>query len=257
MDLFVYDLARAILTRLTFDSLSDRPLWTPDGSHILFGSDSSGPGLWSVRSDGSEQPQQLLKSQNRVVPWSISPDGRRLAYWESNPGTGYDISILPLDLSDPAHIKAGSPEPFLRTPANEAFPTFSPDGRWIAYYSNESGIGEIYVRSSSGTGGKWQISNGGSLNPIWNPQGGQLFFEGMDNRIMVVDYTSSGSSFSNGTPRRWSDRQIYAPGKLNLAISPDGKRFAVFEEPETAKAPPHIVFLLNFVDELKRRIPAR
>ena len=120
---------------------------------------------------------------------------------------------LPLDTSDPDHPKPGKPEPFLGTPSDENVPMFSPDGRWIAYRSNESGTDEIYVRPfPAGRGGKWQISTGGGLYPIWSNNGRELFYETPDYRIMVVDYTVSGDSFVPGKPRLWSDKQIFYPG---------------------------------------------
>src|SRR5450759_187348 len=131
---------------------------------------------------------------------------------------------LPLDLTDPDHPKPGKPEPFLRTPADEFVPAFSPNGRWIAYLSNESGRFEIYVRPFPGRGrGKWQISTGGGLYAIWSNNGRELFYESLDNRIMVLDYTGNGDSFVPGKPRLWSDKQIYYAGVTNLALAPDGK----------------------------------
>ena len=138
---------------------------------------------------------------------------------------------------------------------------FSPDGRWIAYRSNESGTNEIYVRPfPGGRGGKWQISTGGGLYGIWSNNGRELFYETADNRIMVVDYTVNGDSFVSGKPRLWSEKQIFYPGNSNLTLAPDGKRFAVFPMPEAAgpeKGSVHVTFLLNFLDELRRREPAR
>jgi hypothetical protein len=137
---------------------------------------------------------------------------------------------------------------------------FSPDGRWIAYRSNESGTNEIYVRPfPAGRGGKWQISNGGGLYGIWSNNGRELFYEMADNLIMVVDYTVNGDSFLPGKPRLWSEKRIFYVGSANLALHPDGKRFAVFPMPEAAgpeKGTVRVTFLQNFFDELKRRIPA-
>jgi serine/threonine-protein kinase len=138
-------------------------------------------------------------------------------------------------------------------------PVFSRDGRWVAYASNESGTYEIYVRPFAGPGGKWQISTGGSLYAFWSQDGRELFYETLDNHIMVVDYTTKGDSFMPGRPRLWSEEQIYDTGTINAALAPDGKRFAVFPRPETAeegKGSLHVTFLLNFFDELRRRIPA-
>ena len=258
-DIYVYELARETMTRLTFGGHSQLPVWTPDGKHIAFRS-SSDSGIAWIRSDGSGEPQQILPAQSSATPYSFSPDGRRLAGHEANPETGYDIWTATLDTSDPDHPKAGKPEAFLATRADEIAPMFSPDGRWIAYRSNETGTNEVYVRPfAGGRGGKWQISTGGGLYGIWSNNGRELFYETIDNRIMVVDYSAAGDSFVPGKPRLWSEKQVFYTGSFNLALAPDGKRFAVFPIPEPSapgKGPLHVTFLLNFFDELRRRIPA-
>jgi hypothetical protein len=258
-DSYVYELGRETMTRLTFGGHSEVPVWTTDGKHLAFRSIGSDSGIGWIRSDGSGEPQQILASPSNTIPWSFSPDGRCLAYHETSSGNGLDISILPLDTSDPDHPKAGKPKPFLATPSDEVAPMFSPDGRWIAYRSNESGINEIYVRPfPGGPGGKWQISTGGGLYGIWSNNGRELFYETGDNRIMVLDYTVNADSFLPGKPRLWSEKQIFFAGNLNLALAPDGKRFAVFPMPEAAvpeKGSVHVTFLQNFVDELRRKLP--
>ena len=149
----------------------------------------------------------------------------------------------------------------MRTPKDELLPTFSPDGRWIAYRSNESGSNEIYVRPfPDASRGKWQVSTGGGLYAFWSNNGRELFYETADNRIMVADYSVDGGTFVlKGKPRPWSDRQLFYPGTSNLDLAPNGKRFAVLALPETPpgeKGTVHVTMLLNFFDELKRRIPA-
>jgi len=257
-DIYVYELGRETMTRLTVGGHSQLPVWTPDGKHIAFRS-SSDSGIWWIRSDGSGEPRQILAALNSATPYSFSPDGR-LAGHASNPETGYDIWTATLDTSDPDHPKAGKPEPFLATRANEMVPVFSPDGRWIAYRSNETGTNEVYVRPFPAVrGGKWQISTAGGLYGFWSNNGRELFYETADNRIMVVDYTVNGDSFVPGKPRVWSETQGFYAGSANLALAPDGKRFAVFPMPEAAppgKDSVHVTFLLNFFDELRRRIPA-
>jgi serine/threonine-protein kinase len=180
-----------------------------------------------------------------------------LAYTDTNPDSAQDLWTLPLDTSDPEHPKAGKPEVFLRTPFEENQPMFSPDGRWIAYRSNESGSYEIYVRPFPPGGGKWLVSTGGGLYEIWSNNGRELFYQSFDNHIMAVEYAVKGDSFIPGKPRIWSDRKIYSGGVTNWALAPDGKRFAVFLPPEVAGAEPnplHVTFLLNFFDELRRRM---
>jgi hypothetical protein len=124
---------------------------------------------------------------------------------------------------------------------------------------NESGNNEIYVRPfPAAGGGRWQISSGGGFYPFWSNNRREFFYEAADNRIMAVDYTVNGDSFAPGKPRLWSDRQLFYAGNTNLDLARDGKRFAVLALPETApgeKGSVHITMLLNFFDELKRRIP--
>ena len=255
-DIYIYDTDRDTSSRLTFTGYNSVPVWAPDGRHII--QQTTGGFSWA-RSDGAVAPQLVVEGPNPVIPWSISPDGRRLAYFENSPETGFDIWTLPLDVTDPDHPKPGAPAPSLRTPADETVPRFSPDGRWIAYRSNESGSNEIYVRPfPADSGGKWQISSGGGLFAFWSSNGRELFYETADNRIMVVDYAVDGGSFVPGKPRVWSDKQLFYTGTSNLDLAPDGKRFAVFALPETApeaNGSVRVTMLFNFFDELKRRIP--
>jgi serine/threonine-protein kinase len=262
-DIAIYDSQRDSFSKLTVTAKgNNEPIWAPDGKHLVFASGwGEGSGLNWIRADGVGEPHRLLESKTGITPFSFSPDGRHLAYFELGSGTGFDIWILPLDLSDPDDPKAGTPEPFLRTPFTEFHPVFSHDGRWLAYTSNESGAREVYVRRFSadggGSGGKWQISSGGGYIPMWSRNGRELFYETLDNRIMVADYTVSGDSFIAGKPRSWSNMQLLAPGRTHADLAPDGKRFVVFPMPATAgdeKGSPY-TFLLNFFDEVRRRIP--
>jgi Tol biopolymer transport system component/predicted Ser/Thr protein kinase len=257
-DIYVYDLERETTTRLTNGADAQSYSWTPDGKHIVFGS-SSGRVSW-IRSDGSGEAQQLLEGETDLAPWSFSPDGRWLACFGNAPETGSDIWIVPWDSTDPDHPKMGIPEPFLRTSADEVVPRFSPNGRWIAYRSNESGTNEIYVRPFAGeAGGKWQISAGGGLYALWSRNGRELFFETADRRIMALDYSVHGGVFAPGKPRPWSDRPNFYPGLSNLDLAPDGKAFAVLAASEAEgeeKRSVHFTMLENFFDELKRRVPA-
>jgi Tol biopolymer transport system component len=259
--IFVYNWQRDTMSRLTFDSQQGMlPTWSPDGKHIVFKFISAGGfSLGWMRADGAGETQRLLDSKNSVVPYSFFPDGRRLAYSELDPLSGHDLWTLALDVSDPDHPKPGKPELFLRTPSNELFPAVSPDGRWIAYESNESSRFEVYVRPFPGPGGKWQISNSGGTQPIWSRNSRELFFQNQDHRIMVTDYETKSDSFVAGRPRLWSDQQLQDPsGDRNYDLAPDGKRFAIFPNlnaPAEEKGSVHVTFLLNFFDELRRRTP--
>ena len=212
---------RDTTTRLTFTGSASNAVWTADGRHLVFRTTSGASGFSWIRSDGAGEPQLLLESPENVVPWDYSPDGKRLAYFQINPETGFDLWTLPVDTSDPEHPKPGQPEPFLRTAADELLPRFSPDGRWIAYRSTQSGTPEIYVRPfPAGSGGKWLISTNGGLYAIWSRDGRELFYETADNRIMVVDYTVKGDTFIPGKPRLWSENQIFYTGTSKLDLAP-------------------------------------
>ena len=233
----------------------------PNSKHIVFAVDANDYSLYWIRSDVTGDPQRILENPNFVRPWSFSPDGRRLAYIGRGPETGFDLWVLPLDITDAGHPKPGKPEPFLRTLAYEMVPQFSPDGRWIAYRSNESGSFEIYVRPyPAGSGVRWwRISNGGGLYAFWANNGRELFYETADNRIMAMDYTVDGASFLAGKPRLWSDKQLFYTGTSTVDLAPDGKRFAVLRQPQAPaggeKGTVHVIVLLNFFDEVRRRIP--
>jgi hypothetical protein len=206
----------------------------------------------------------LLESKAVLGPYSFSPDGKRLAFAQRGEGTEWGLWTLPLDLSDPDHPKPGKPENFLRTRVTAYWPAFSPDGRWIAYASNESRRSEVYVRAfSSGAArgsGKWQISVEGGARPIWSRTSHELFYQGLDNRIMVVTYNASADSFDADKPRLWSNAPILDPGpgvQWSMDLAPDGKRFAVFPKQDAGetKGSVHITVLLNFFDELRRKAP--
>jgi serine/threonine-protein kinase len=264
-DIQVYDWQRDTMTRLTFTQTNLSPVWTPDGKHIVFVSGAKS--IRWIRADGAGEAQLLLESKDELRPYSFSPDGKRLAFAESGMDTELDLWTLPLDMSDPEHPKPGKPELFLRTPFAEREPVFSPDGRWIAYVSNEPGSNDVYVRPFPGGApsgsGKWQISTGGGRYPMWSRDGRELFYETPDNRIMAATYTAKGDSFAADKPRLWSNTQImdlFSTGIWNLDLFPDGKRFAVIPRPDATaeqKGSVHVTVLLNFFDELRRRVPVR
>jgi len=175
---------------------------------------------------------------------------------EQSPETGYDIWTVAVE-SDAAGLRAGKPEPYLQTPFDERQPSFSPDGRWMAYTSNESGGYQVYVRAFPDKGGKWQISNSGGMYPVWSRNGRELYFRTEDNQIMVAAYTVKGDSFVADKPRVWSGKRIASLGfTANYDIAPDGKRIVALMPAEAAegqKAQSHVIFLGNFFDEVRRR----
>jgi serine/threonine protein kinase len=250
----VYDRARDILTPLSFEShVASAPLWTADGRMILFRSDE---GMSWIRSDGAGAAQPLTRSKYVQYPWSIHPSGKRLAYFEQGPPSGFQLWTLPLDTSDGEFKTAGPPEPFVVTPRVTFHPAFSPDGRWIAYDSNESGQFEVHVRPfPPGAGGNWIVSVGGGSMPAWSPSGRELFYKTFDQRVMVVSYTTTADSFAAGKPRAWSVRALADTGTYpNYDVAPDGKRLAVLMPIEPPRDRPRVTFISDFFAEIEQRL---
>jgi serine/threonine-protein kinase len=249
---WLYDLSRETLTRLTFEGNTNAyPVWTPDGKRIAFYSNKEGlTNIFWQLADGSGGLERLGTSQSPQVPRSWSPDGQLLAFHENSLTTKKDIWVL--RLSD---RKA---EPFLRTPFNEGGPVFSPDGHWLSYISDESGRPEIYVQPYPGPGGKWQISTEGGNEPSWNRNGRDLFYRS-GNKMMAVEVTTQ-PTFSAGKPKVLFEGQYLAvqAGLTGTAydVSPDGQRFLMVKETEPSTSVTQINVVLNWFEDLKRRVPA-
>ena len=262
-DIWVKDLDRDTPSRLSFVPGGNVfPVWTPDGKNIVFRSNNrAAPGLYGVRSDGSSEAKRLTEGKPPEFPYSFSPDGKRLAIFQDGNGDSPDIFTMPVE-GDPGPgtlgVRLGKAELFLGTPFMEVYPAFSPDGRWLAYASDESGNSEVYVRPFPGPGGRWQVSTGGGRFPLWSRDGRELLFETLDQHVMAVSYTAKGGSFAAGKPRVWTETRLRNAGLLpNYDLAPDGKRLAamVAGDASSDKPPTHLTFLLNFFDELRRKAP--
>jgi Tol biopolymer transport system component len=252
--IWLYDLFRDTLTRLTFEGpVNQDPAWAPDGKRIAFRSNKQGgtAKLFWQMADGSGGLEQLSTGEYQHVSMSWSPDGQLLAFMENHPTGVRDIWVL--RLSD---RKA---EPFLRTSFNEGASQFSPDGRWMAYVSNESGRPEVYVQPYPGPGGKWQVSTDGGLEPAWNRNGRELFYR-IGDRMMAVE-TTTQSGFSVGKPRvLFEGRYVTTGFPLNgtaYDVAPDGQRFLMVKEIERTQSTAQINVVLNWHEELKRRVPVQ
>ena len=247
---WLYDLATETLNRFSFGgNFNGYALWTPDGKHITFQSSKEGPVniFWQL-ADSTDGLERLTTSEYTNTPTSWSRDGQLLAFNEINPTTRYDIWVLRL-----TDRKA---QPILQTPFNESAARFSPDGRWLAYTSDESGHYEIYVQPYPGPGGKWQVSTEGGTEPVWNPNGRELFYRTGD-KMMAVDI-STQPSFAAAKPRvLFAGPYMATPGTLpNYDVSLDGQRFLMLKRSEAGEAAPtQIVVVLNWFEELKRRVP--
>jgi serine/threonine-protein kinase len=249
-EVWLYNLSRETLTRLTFQGrTSYNPAWTRDGKRIAFNI-ASGPeaGIYWLLADGSGGLERL--GEFGGIPNSWSTDGQLLAIDRGNSSTGRDIWVL--------RMGDRKEEPFLRTPFNVGAPLFSPDGRWLAYVSNESGRYETYVQPYPRPGGKWQISTEGGTEPVWNPNGRELFYRSGD-KMMAVEI-STQPRFSAGKPKvLFAGRYQPSPSPVpaaNYDVSPDGQRFLMLKPSESAE-PTQINVVLNWFEELKRRVPTK
>jgi serine/threonine-protein kinase len=252
----VYDSDRDTMTRLSSNpeqAVNFRPVWTPDGRYVLFC--SMGSGVFWTRADGAGRSQLLFGGKPLQWPTSVAPDARTLAF---NQVDGLP-QLWSMDLSvESGGVKAGAATQFLGDKYEALEPVFSPDGRWLAYQSNESGRFEVYVRpfapAASGRQYRLQISNNGGLQPVWMPGGRELLYY-LNGQVMAVEYAVRGDELVAGKPRVWvSD----VTGSGGFDVSPDGKRIAILLPASQDGRPAQdrtVVLLQNFLDELRRRAP--
>jgi Tol biopolymer transport system component len=249
-DIWFIELARGTLTRFTFDPAPDlSPLWSPDGGRILFTSERDGtPNLYQKAASGAGAEEVLVKSDYRKIPNDWSADGNFILYQELNPKTVFDLWVFPLAGEQRAF-------PFLQTQFDERQGRFSPDGKWIAYASNESGTWQVYVQSFPASGGKWQVSTAGGSQPQWRKDGREIFYLSADRKLMAVEVKANGSTFEVGEPRMLFELRIQSvglPGPRNFfAAAGDGQRFLVNSLSGDQTARPTTV-VLNWTADLKR-----
>jgi len=262
-DIWVYEWARDRLTQLTFDKSNERfPVWTPDGLRIAFASDRAKPGIrnmYWMNADGSGDVIRLTDSPEDQIPSSWHRSGKLLAFQTLRLATGWDLTILPME-DDPAHgWTPGEPSVFLGTAASENSPMFSPDGRWIAYTSNESGTQDVWVRPFPTGGGVWRIAASRGLYSQWSATTPELLMApAAQGKIMTAPYTVVGDSFRADTPQVWSPTNIRSdPNTTNgFDLHPDGKRVATVAAPEQVDSnQDKVVFIFNFFDYLRRIAP--
>ena len=262
-DIWVYEWERDILTRLTFgggDKREDNtnPIWTADGQRITYSSDekSGASDLYWTRADGGGDTRRLTETRNKKSPSSWTPDGKVLTFNQLKSGTTWNTMTMTTEGNEKLGWKLGEPKLFLDSASTEDMSVFSPDGRWLAYQSNESGEFQVYVQPFPGPGGRWQVSTDGGRFPKWSRNRRELFYLTQDNKIEVATYTASNDSFRSDKPRLWSPGQFT---ERNFDLHPDGKRFAVLKASANNQSPPidKVIFILNFFEELRRKVAAQ
>jgi serine/threonine protein kinase len=253
LDVWLMDVSRGVQRRFTFDAGAEQlPVFTPDGRYVIFSSDRknifdlyikpvSGPGAEAV----------LLETAENKFPMSVSRDGRFLLYRNTEPNVNWDLWALPL-------APPGTPIPITRTPFQEMIGEFSPDGRWVAYQSNESGRIEVYVQSFPESTVRAQISARGGSQPRWRRDGREVFYLGLDGRLMAVPVTvDAQGQFLSDSPvplflTRTAGGPVPSPQKHQYAVSADGRRFLLNRMSEDSD-PPHITLVLNWTGGLRAR----
>ena len=245
-DVWIRDLARGVASRFTLGASDNyRPVWSPDGGSIVFVSDRGGtPDLYEKSTRGQAAEKLLLHGEEAKWPSSWTRDGRYIGYTIQNPKTNLDIWALPT-------FGDRKPIPVVVGAFSERNPMFSPDGRYVAYVSNESGRDEIYIQTFPDAAGRWQVSNAGGGDPSWRGDGKELFYRSPDQKLMAVEIRSS-AEFQAGIPKAlFSAFVVSGTTRNRYASSPDGQRF-VFVAPlgRDALGPTNVV--VNWVGTLGR-----
>ena len=273
-DLWVYDLARATSTQLTFDLAADTsPIWTPDGGRVVFQSDRGGrPALLSTAADGTGTAEVVASFDESVTsarPYSWLPDGTTLAVETTSPGTGTDIGLVTIG-------GAGDWKHLIQTKANERQPAISPDGQWIAYVSDETGHPAVMVKRFPDLSGMWHVSTAevvpassplrafttrGGYEPVWGHDGRELFYRQTLVTLAVPVDTQRG--FTHGTPKALIEGLYAEWGRVgfgpNYDLARDGQRFLMIKEDTGADktSANEIILVENWFDELKRLVPTK
>ena len=251
-DIWVLEPARGTFTRLTFNpSHNMSPTWSRDGTQIIFASDRDG-GVFNIyrkSSDGTGPDELIVKSNVSKFPGDVAPDGQSLTFGQIT--NGVDVWVVPLSGDR-------TPHPFLNSEFIEGLARFSPDGRWMAYISNESGRYEVYVQGYPGHTGKWQVSTQGGNYPRWSRSGRELFYLTPDGVLMAVDVRTDQRAFSASTPRAlFSTHALvedHSAGQLNYPydVTADAMRFVINERVTPADKSAPLTIVLNWMTTLKK-----
>ena len=260
MELRVVDVRNRAVVRSSLGVAYSSPVWSPDGRFLVSPRPSGGIDWLPV--GRADPPRPLQTSTALQIPWSFAAAGGRLAYYERGlrPGAPvtFDLWTVPVR-RDGAALAAGTPEPFLVSDAFEVYPSFSPDGRWIAYASLASGAYEIYVRTFPDTGREWRISTDGGVAAGWSRDGRRIYYVSSDRRVMVADW-HDGVQERVGPPRPWSDHRLADTGvSPSFDVGPDGAIVALMPSTSPGPSPDgrHVTFVVNALAEVGRLASGR
>jgi eukaryotic-like serine/threonine-protein kinase len=248
VDIWTYDVGTGTPTRLTSAGDNDRPEWTPDGQRVLFLSspDAANYSVWRQPADGGAAPEQLYQGTKSIREVMLLQDGRTLVFREDTPDNQRDIRMVSLGTS-------GESTPVVATVADELMPRVSPDGKWLAYQSNESGQYEIYVRPFPGGGSRTTVSNAGGTEPVWSREGCRLFYRN-GTQLVAASCSTSGAFAVTSRQVLFSGNFERHPFHPNYDVAPDGHRFAMIS---SGDAEPQVVVVTNWVEELRQRLGKR
>ena len=222
-------------------------LWSGDGKALIYARGMGNADIFRRAADGSGTEETLVRSKTPKGPTAVSADGRWLVFYEIDPVTGYDIWILELPASG---VPAPAARQFVKTPANEGSPAISPDSKWIAYQSNDSGRFEIFVRSFPDGQAVTRISNDGGLSPVWAPSGSELFYRDLSGKMQAVPVTA-GPQPTFGKPAFLFDARDY---ESVYAVSPDGKRLLMMPLIASEQSATQVHIIQNLLTELRQKV---
>ena len=246
-DIWTYDMASATLTRLTTVGRNDRPEWTPDGRRVLFRSSRDGnDDLWWQEADGSGVAERLLQLPDGPQEGIISPDGKWLVLRTAGLNTKRDIYYRAMNGDTTLH-------PIATSEFEELMPRMSPDGKWIAYISDESGSNEVYVRGFPGPSGKVRVSIDGGSEPVWSPDGGKIYYRRA--RDLIVAMVQTRPAFSVVDHKKvFEGTYMTSAIHANYDLSPDGKRLLMVTRAGTDA---QVIIVQNWAKEARARLRAR
>jgi len=252
-DVYIYEWARKARSRLTFDvALDQAPVWSADGKRIIYasGRNAGAANLYWQPADGTGTAERLTTGPNQQWPYAVTRDGKTLIYIELGPKTSYDIYAISL-------TGDRTPRPLLTSPADERRPTLSPDDKWMAYQSDESGTFEIFVRPFPDVnGGRWQVSAGGGASPIWGADLHEIFYRSGQDVFRVG--VSTSPTFAPAAPVKMLG-SFFRPDTsgMQYGLAPDGKRFVLIKAHGSGDVRSEYHVVMNWFDDVRTRAPRK